>query len=473
MNSSSTHRSNPNLSNLYNSENCDCFCHYPEDIEISHQNSIIRQNLPPNPLTSVHRDVTSKKVISQNKNTDCLCICEEVCSCPCHCVTCLCCPCVKDRKGDDYYKNLYSQVKSELDIEKRRNDRMKYDREMNVKNTEKENKNLILENKNLKQQLSEALAQLEQEEEKNALRDEELYNFKNDELPKLQETYENLIKSVKDDKDKQIIDMNNKMADLAKENVSLKYQIKRKQDEHNSKMEQIIQELNLEIEKLKNELESKNQIIDNLNHENEEINSHCEQMKSKYIQEIQDLKIQNDKLNQNINNNISDLKRSRDELNRLKKSKNADEQYYLNLKSGSEIKDKDISNLKRLLAEKEEEIEALACELEKLKEEYNSLNTNYSEAASQLECLTDIEQKYNRLHQETNLLRKENNENKNAIMQNGKLLNNMKIKLSKKEGEIRNLNNENERLKRDLMDLKVIENKYKQACDENDELRQV
>ena len=73
------------------------------------------------------------------------------------------------------------------------------------------------------------MAQLEQEEEKNALRDEELYNFKNDELPKLQETYENLIKSVKDDKDKQIIDMNNKMADLAKENVSLKYQIKRKQ----------------------------------------------------------------------------------------------------------------------------------------------------------------------------------------------------------------------------------------------------
>lgn len=120
----------------------------------------------PNPLTSVHREITSKKVVSQNKNTECLCICEEVCSCPCHCVTCLCCPCVKDRKGDDYYKNLYSQVKSELDIEKRRNDRMKYDREMNMKNTEKENKNLILENKNLKQQLSEALAQLEQEEEK-------------------------------------------------------------------------------------------------------------------------------------------------------------------------------------------------------------------------------------------------------------------------------------------------------------------
>ena len=168
-------------------------------------------------------------------------------------------------------------------------------------------------------------------------------------------------------------------------------------------------------------------------------------MKSKYIQEIQDLKIQNDKLNQNINNNISDLKRSRDELNRLKKSKNADEQYYLNLKSGSEIKDKDISNLKRLLAEKEEEIEALACELEKLKEEYNSLNTNYSEAASQLECLTDIEQKYNRLYQENNLLKKENNENKNAIMQNGKLLNNMKLKLSKKDGEIKNMNNEKER----------------------------
>ena len=283
MNSSSTHRSNLNISNLYNAENCDCFCHYPEDMDLSNQNSIIHQSIPQNSRTSIHREISSKKIINQNKNDECLCICDEVCSCPCHCVSCLCCPCVKDRKGDDFYKNLYVQIKSQLDIEKRRNDRMKFDKEMSIKNSEKENKNLIIENSKLKQQLSEALAQLEQEQEKNEQRDEELYNFKNDEFPRLQESYENLIKSIKEEKDKQIIEMNNKMADLAKENVSLKYQLKRKQEEHNVNMDQIIQELNTEIENLKNEIESKNQIIENLNHENDEINAHCEEIKSKYI----------------------------------------------------------------------------------------------------------------------------------------------------------------------------------------------
>ena len=128
MKTNSTHRTNANLSNLYNNDNCDCYCHYPEDMEIS------RQNLPPNPQshTSIQRDIASKKIITQNKDSDCLCLCDEVCSCPCHCVTCLCCPCVKEKKSDDYYKNLYSQIKSELEIEKRRNDRMKFDRELNI-----------------------------------------------------------------------------------------------------------------------------------------------------------------------------------------------------------------------------------------------------------------------------------------------------------------------------------------------------
>ena len=471
MNSSSTHRSNLNISNLYNAENCDCFCHYPEDMDLSNQNSIIHQSIPQNSRTSIHREISSKKIINQNKNDECLCICDEVCSCPCHCVSCLCCPCVKDRKGDDFYKNLYVQIKSQLDIEKRRNDRMKFDKEMSIKNSEKENKNLIIENSKLKQQLSEALAQLEQEQEKNEQRDEELYNFKNDEFPRLQESYENLIKSIKEEKDKQIIEINNKMADLAKENVSLKYQLKRKQEEHNVNMDQIIQELNTEIENLKNEIESKNQIIENLNHENDEINAHCEEIKSKYIQEIQDLQNQNNKLTQNINTNLSDLKRSRDELNRLKKTKNVDDQNILNLKSGSEIKDKDITNLKRQLAEKEEEIEVLAGELEKLKEGYSTLNVNFNEAANQLESLTDIEQKYNTLLQDYNLLKKENSENKNNILQNDKILNNMKNKLSKKDLDMKNLNNENERLKQDLMNLKMVENKYKQLCEENEDLR--
>ena len=153
--------------------------------------------------------------------------------------------------------------------------------EANVK-LEKDNKSLICENTRLKNQLSEAMSQLEQEEEKNMQRDEELYNFKNDELPRLQESYENLVKSIKEDKDKQINDLNNKIAGLSKENVSLKYQLKRKNEEQCTNLEQITQELNSEIDRLRNELDSKNQIIDKLSLENDEINAHFEQMKSKY-----------------------------------------------------------------------------------------------------------------------------------------------------------------------------------------------
>jgi len=176
-------------------------------------------------------------------------------------VTCLCCPCVKEKKND-YYKNLYSQIKSELEIEKRRSERMKYDKDMKSQNNEKEKQKLVLENSQLKKQLQETLALLGEEEEKNAQRDEEVYKFKNDELPKLQQSYENLIKTLKEEKDKQINDLNNKLGDLSKENISLKYQIKRKENEKNDNLNHIIEELNMEINDLKNELESKNATIE-------------------------------------------------------------------------------------------------------------------------------------------------------------------------------------------------------------------
>ena len=68
-------------------------------------------------------------------SSDCLCVCENMCSCPCHNVTCICCPCGKDRQDSqyskiNYYKNLYEQAKSELECEKRKNDKMMYDKQM-------------------------------------------------------------------------------------------------------------------------------------------------------------------------------------------------------------------------------------------------------------------------------------------------------------------------------------------------------
>ena len=248
-----------------------------------------------------------------------------------------------------------------------------------------------MENSQIKKQLAEALALLEKEEEKNAQRDDEVYNFKNDELPKLQKSYDNLIKSMKEENNKQINDMNNRLEELTKENLALKYQLEKNSEENNANINQINEEFDTEINSIKNELESKNMIIDKLNNENDELNLHCEEIKSKYNLEIQDLKNQNSKLNQNLNQYLSEIKKLKDELNRFKKNKANDDQNYLKLKSGNETKDNEINNLKRLLIEKEDEGEALAKELEKLKQGYNNLNMNFSEAAGQLEALSSLE----------------------------------------------------------------------------------
>ena len=204
---------------------------------------------------------------------------------------------------------------------------------------------------------------------------------------------------------------------------------------------------------------SKNNIINNLNHENEELNAHFEEIKSKFNSEIQDLKNQNIKLNQTINADISEIKRLKEELNRIKKNKSNEEQSFLKLKTGNQNKDNEINNLKRLLREKDDEIDALANELEKLKEGYNNLNLNYSEAAGQLESFSDIEQKYNCLLQEHNRLKKENNDNKNTALQNAKIINSMKPKMTKNENNIKCLINEKENLKQEMQKLRIVEKK--------------
>ena len=108
-------RSKINITNQYVTDNCDCFCHYPEDMEMNEQHSILHQNLPSSSNTQAYRQTPLKKNTIPKKNSESLCMCDEICSCPCHCVTCLCCPCVKEKKND-YYKNLYNQIKSELEI---------------------------------------------------------------------------------------------------------------------------------------------------------------------------------------------------------------------------------------------------------------------------------------------------------------------------------------------------------------------
>ena len=192
MKNCSPNRNNISFTNFYSPDNCDCQCHFPEDCDISQQNQIICQNIhtihsispchshSPSPDrigVSAQQNKTLKS-LQTNMSSGSLCVCDNVCSCPCHCVTCVCCPCVKEKpqsNTNDYYKNLYNQIKSELELERRRNDRMKYDKQMhknNLQNSESEKKSLLCENEKLKNQLAEALARLDQEVEKNNRRDE-------------------------------------------------------------------------------------------------------------------------------------------------------------------------------------------------------------------------------------------------------------------------------------------------------------
>ena len=70
------------------------------------------------------------------------------------------------------------------------------------------------------------------------------------------------------------------------------------------------------------------------------------------------------------------------------------EQTMFSLKKGNENINNEINSLKKLLVQKEEEIEELSNELEKLKLENNNLNLNIIDLSQQLETLKEIEKKY-------------------------------------------------------------------------------
>ena len=183
------------IQNYTRNSNCECNCHFTDDCEqnllnlTSHENNLC---CSPSPIRRPVKNGFQK----QTKNNYYLCSCDEICNCPCHCVTCVCCPCVKERRDPDtseYYRNLYQQLKSELELEKKRNERMKYNKKMhenNMENSQKEKEILLQEIDQLKKKLAETMNKLKDEAEKNMERDDELFTFKQEEIPKLKETYD-------------------------------------------------------------------------------------------------------------------------------------------------------------------------------------------------------------------------------------------------------------------------------------------
>ena len=102
---------------------CDCNCHFSEDCNNDDFLTLsVRANncFSPSPMRSTLKSTLCEEIKSNNEG---LCVCENICNCPCHCISCVCCPCVKEKRDSDYsgeyYKNLYLQIKSELELEKK------------------------------------------------------------------------------------------------------------------------------------------------------------------------------------------------------------------------------------------------------------------------------------------------------------------------------------------------------------------
>ena len=157
---------------------CECNCHTPKEMELSQQDFVSSHK-----TRSIRSYLSQSQILSRtidipdSKNEKGVCTCKEICDCPCHCISCLCCPCVSSKpENNDYYKNLYYQVKSELDIERKRNDRIKYNKKLNENNIEKIKKEkdiLLLENNSLKNKIDELTNKLRKETKKNSLNNDQ------------------------------------------------------------------------------------------------------------------------------------------------------------------------------------------------------------------------------------------------------------------------------------------------------------
>ena len=277
---------------------CECNCHNSKELELNPQDFVnTHKTKSVKSYLSQSQIITVPKEISQPNLNKGLCTCKEICNCPCHGVTCLCCPCVSDKSDiNDYYKNLYYQVKSELEIEKKRNDRIKYNKKLNENNIEKmkkEKEMLVLEINSLKNKVNELMNKLRKETKRNSFNIE----TKNE--------YEKTIEKM----NTQIHFLNEKNGLLTKDNSDLKLKIKKRNFTELNNKDKIIEELKNKINEMELELYNNSQYIDRLKNENEELNKELEEVTEKFNIENGNLNTQNLKLTQNININCSEINR--------------------------------------------------------------------------------------------------------------------------------------------------------------------
>ena len=268
--------SSPKILKTADFQTYDCNIHTHNELDLSPLDMNSKKNKS---YLTQSRDIQEKDDI-KIKNSKELRTCKEICDCPCHCVSCICCPGVSNQPAppSDYYKNLYFQIKSELDIERKRNDRIKYTKKMNENNLEKIKKEkdaLFLENNKLKMKLNEVL---------NKFKQENIINMQ-EEIDRIKSEYETMIEQIKNEGNKQINFLNEKINMFNNENLNLKSKLKKK----NFNEDKIISDLNNKIEELKSELDNSINIIEQLKNENEELTKDLDELNHKFNMENNDL----------------------------------------------------------------------------------------------------------------------------------------------------------------------------------------
>ena len=319
-------------------------------------------------------------------------------------------PYMKKRQNsdsNDSYRHLYLQLITKLDMEKKKNERMKYDKKVNVNN---------IKNWQKEKDIYQKINQLKN---------------KQNEIPKIKKTYEQMINKLKEDANKKIDYLNNQLNSLSKENIELNYRLKK------SSTDDLIKKLNKENNELKIELEKRDQIIEKIKKDNNELANLLEKLANKFHQDYTNSKYQNSKLN------INEIKKLTDELNKLRKGNSLGNQTIYNFKSGNENKNNEISSLKKLLSQKDEEIDELNNEIER---NFDLLGENRQ-------------------------LKKENEQNKIMIIKNTKNIKLLKQKLPKSEDNYKKLLEENEQIKQEKINLKEIKNKYKNFLEEKESFK--
>ena len=180
-----------------------------------------------------------------------------------------------------------------------------------------------------------------------------------------------------------------------------------------------------------------------------------------------------DHINQMSNNEINILKEQISSLN-----KNLT--LCINEKNKNDQKSKEIiQELKTKLNDSiNSENKRLINELNQYKTNYNELKLKYSNTELENENLKSMEQSYNKLLAQFNIVQSDNVQNLKKIDVNSKIISDLKIKLNNNLEEINNLNNEKEKLQKEIIifrkkekennDIKDLKDKYESIIKESE-----